>query len=455
MVDCCRRGLAVAVLLCAVLPSPALALGTNAIESDWGTFRERWSPALELKLKGSKYNENSELTPKDFHLSGSLTGRFNRQFGDNLMLQIDPRANLDTLSSHGGQLIVEDELDRPGFTFNELFFSWYGDGLEVQAGKKIYSWKVADAYSPLDSVNPVDVIVAADPEKIGVPSLSLLSLTEPVNVQVIFLPLFVPDRQPDRRHRWSSDDPERRAAFVQRFGVEPVLVDAGRDLTDNRFDKPSIASRLSSSTLVTGWDLSAVVRYGYSSRGVLRNDINPVSLPLVRQTTEYPEYALYGAGFSTCYGDLEWHGEAALHDTRDNDKDEDYLSTIFGFTYTNYAWLDAWLDHILLAAEYAGETVVRDRFETSRYSDKGVGRGLTDNIIGSIEFQIDADRSLKSTVTYNFQDRDAMLDLSAESRLSGHMKIKCGYQQLSGDETSFFGQWDANDRFYLDITINF
>ena len=421
----------------------------------WSSFQETWSPRLDINLRSSYYYKDSDLEPNDFHLSSDATLSLSRALTDNLIFQIDPRGNFDSLYTAGVQLFVEDREYRPAFTLNEVLFSWYGDTAEVEVGKKIYSWKVADSYSPLDTLNPKDIIELMDPQKIGIPSVSVLKMFESVNIQTVWLPLFVPDRQPNEASRWAGDDPEGRAAFVERFGMEPVIIDAGRDLPDDKMDKMSVAVRLSSSTLLSGWDLAMVYRYGYSTQGVIRNDINPLTLPLVYQTTEYPAYNLFGLSFSTVSGDFEYHGEAGFHDSRDNLKDEDYLSYVAGVNYTNYDWLNSWFEELRFVVEYAGEEITQGRDSGSIYSNKGVGRGLASNIIGSIKFKIDEDHSIKTSYVYNVSKEDSLWDIYGESKLTDNLELFYGYQKLSGDPSTFFGQWDDNDRVYVQMAITY
>jgi len=421
----------------------------------WTSFQENWSPRLDINVRSSYYPGDSDLEPSDFHLSSDATLSLSRALTDNLIFKIDPRGNFDSLYASGVQLFVEDRECRPAFTLNEVLFSWYGDTAEVEVGKKIYSWKVADTYSPLDTLNPKDILELMDPEKIGVPSVSVLKIFDSVNVQAVWLPFFVPDRQPDETSRWTGDDPEGRAAFVAEFGMEPVNIDAGRDLPDDKLDKMSIAGRLSSSTLLSGWDLAMVYRYGYSTQGVLRNDINPQILPLVYQTTEYPAYNLFGLSFSTVSGDFEYHGEAGYHDSRDNLKDEDYISYVAGVNYTNYEWLSSWFEELRFVVEYAGEEITRKRYVGSIYSNKGMGRGLTSNIIGSVKFKIDEDHSVKTAYVYNVSKEDSLWDIYGESKLTDNLELVYGYQRFSGDPTSFFGQWDDNDRVYVQMAITY
>lgn len=443
------------ILICCISP----ALGEEAVEEDktgiWDFFQESWSPRLEINMRGAYYHKKSDLEPEDFHLSGDATLSLSRALTDDIIFKIDPRGNFDSLYTSGVQLFVEDREYRPAFTLNEVLLSWYGETAEAEVGKKIYSWKVADTYSPLDTLNPRDIIELLDPQKIGVPSASFLKMFDDFSFQAVWLPLFMPDRQPDDNSRWAGDDPEGRRAFINRFGMEPVNIDMGRDLPDNPWDKMSIAGRLSSSTLLSGWDLALIYRHGYSTQGVLRNDISALDLPNVYQTTEYPRYNLYGTSFSTASGDVEYHGEVGFHDSLDNVKDEDYISYIVGVNYTNYEWGGSWFEQIRLVAEYAGEEITRRRNEDSTYSNKGVGRGLTSNIIGSIQFKVDEDHSFKTSYIYNVSKEDALWDIYGESQLTDNLELAYGYQMLSGDPETFFGQWAGNDRVYVRLAITY
>lgn len=449
-------------MLWIILGSTAVVLGDEGGQdaqeetgSVWSVFQENWSPSLDINVRTSWYYKDSDKEPNDVHLSGDATLKLSRALTDNLLFHMNPKGNFDTLYTGGVQLFVEDQRQRPAFTLNEVYFAWYGETTETELGKKIYSWKVADAYSPLDTLNPRDIIELMEPEKIGVPSLSFIKMFETLNVQAVWIPFFMPDRQPDDDSRWAGDDPEGRQAFFNRFGMAPVNVDLGRDLPDNHLDMMSVAGRLSSSSLISGWDLGLVFRHGYSTQGVIRNDINPLALPRVYQTTEYPRYNLYGASFSTASGDVEYHGEVGLHDSRDNYKDEDYLSYIAGINYTNYEWGGSWFEEIRFVAEYAGEEILKRRDEGSIYSNKGVGRGLTANVIGTIRFKVNEDHLFKTSYIYNVSKEDALWDIYGESQLTEHLKLTYGYQMLSGEPATFFGQWSQNDRVYMTLALTY
>lgn len=421
----------------------------------WSFFQENWAPNLDINVRGSWYHKDSDKEPNDAHLSGDATLKLSRALTDSLVFTVHPRGNFDTLYTGGVQLFVEDQRQRPAFTLNEVYLSWYGETAEAEVGKKIYSWKVADAYSPLDTLNPRDIIELMDPEKIGVPSVSFLKLFEAFNFQAVWLPFFMPDRQPDDNSRWAGDDPEGRQSFFNRFGMAPVNVDIGRALPDDPWDKMSVAGRLSSSTLLSGWDLGLVYRHGHSAQGVIRNDITPLALPVVNQTTEYPAYNLYGASFSTASGDVEYHGEVGFHDSLDNYKDEDYISYIAGVNYTNYDWGGSWFEEIRFVAEYAGEEITKHREDSTIYSNKGVGRGLTANAIASVRFKINEDHLVKTAYIYNVSKEDSLWDIYGESRLTDNLELAYGYQMFSGGPATFFGQWAGNDRVYIRLAITY
>jgi len=414
-----------------------------------------FSPHVDINIYGALYPKDSPLEPSEYHLKGDATLELTRNLSDTTFIRLAPRLNFDSVLTKGSQLFVEDREYRPAFTLHEAVISWYGDQMEIEIGKMIHSWKTADGSSPLDTLNPVDRLDFLEPEKIGVPSLSVLTLFETFQVQAVLLPFFVPDRLPDETNRWLSFNTESKQAFKNRFGLDPVSVDEGRDLPKNKLDRMSFAARASTSTLFTNWDLSLVYQYGYDTAGVYATRINFLTLPNVYQTTEYPDYDLFGISFSTIAGDMEIHGEAGFHDTRDNLKDEDYLAYVVGINYTAYDWLTNWFEEIRIIMEFAGQEVTREREKGSLYADRGLSRGLTSNIISSLEFKIDEDTTIKTGYIFNTVDNDSLADIQFDYKFNGHTSIVCGYQHLSGDSDTFFGQWDDNDKFYTKLTIQF
>ncbi len=418
----------------------------NTPSGVWASFWGNWTTKFDVKVSGAYYHEDSTLDPVDAGLSGNTVLQLSKDLGRGLVLRIDPMIYLDK-DARGVRLFAEDHEDRPVFTLKEAFLSWYGETVEIEAGKKIYSWEVADAISPVDMLNPADLIEPLDSDKIGVPSVSVLKIFEVVNVHAVFLPVFVADRSPPDTSRWTGG-----AALVDMYGQQS---ESDLSFPDNPYEKMSVALRLSSSTLLSGWDLAAIYRYGYYSLGVIRIEYDPLSSPSVVQTTEYPAYNFFGFTFSTAWDDVVCHGEAAYYDTRDNVKGEDYLSYVFGVSHTSYSLLSDIFEEIGFIMEYAGDAVLKERDSNSNYLDPSTSRGLSSNIIGTIKFKINEDHLLETAFMYNFSDEDSIFNFNGTSRWNDNLEFTYGYQILSGDPATFCGQWDANDRFYFKTAITY
>ncbi len=178
----------------------------NAQSGVWTSFWKNWTTKLDVNLSGAYYHEDSTLDPADAGLSGNAVLQLGKNLGRGFRLRIDPMVYLDK-DARGLRLFSEDHEDRPVFTLKEAFLSWYGETVEIEAGKTIYSWEVADAYSPVDMLNPSDIIEPLDTDKIGVPSVSVLKMFESVNIQAVFLPVFVADRSPPDTSRWTGTPP--------------------------------------------------------------------------------------------------------------------------------------------------------------------------------------------------------------------------------------------------------
>ena len=106
----------------------------NTQSGIWASFRESWSPRLDINVNGAWYSEDSTLEPEQGGMNGNVVLELSKDLGRGLKLHIDPKLNIDEYAK-GVQLFLEDHEDRPLFTLKEAFLSWYGETVEIEAGK--------------------------------------------------------------------------------------------------------------------------------------------------------------------------------------------------------------------------------------------------------------------------------------------------------------------------------
>lgn len=417
----------------------------------------------KLSVNYFGYPHDSEKEDRNHFLEGEILLTFGGRLGDALQYSISPQFRFDSADRTEAKMeFQERSLTRPALTAQEAYGAWYGDVYEIAVGKKIFSWGVGDGSRPTDNVNPLDSLDVPSAEKIGVPALSIFRYGEGVNSQFVFVPVFTPSRVPADDNRWAVQDTTGIERVYQAFGQWPTVIDAGRDLPETTLDNAQYALNLSSSTLITGWDLALTYYRGHYSFGVLESQIIPPQVgaggmtpPTLIVQKVYPKYQEFGTSISTTVGDWELHAEGAFHLTDEGEMDDDFWEYVTGFNYTSSGILTQLLEEIQVTVEYAGISVTRRRPPDSLYSDVGFGRGLTNSLLSKVDFKFSEDTRFEVAGAVNFDDGDFSIQTVLTHKAWDRITFEAGYQWFEGPEDSFFGGWDENDRVFLSVTGNF
>ncbi|MGY8689715.1 MAG: hypothetical protein ACKVHP_18525, partial [Verrucomicrobiales bacterium] len=131
----------------------------------------------------------------------------------------------------------------------------------IMIGKDVFNWGVADAYSPVDNLNPWDYLDVPTSERIGVPALSLYHFNELFEIQGVWQPWFSPSRipLPGFENRWLGDFQSFLASSNGNLGIAPGSFSFdGVRLPSDSLDNSQFGLRLSSSKLIDGWDLGLI-----------------------------------------------------------------------------------------------------------------------------------------------------------------------------------------------------
>lgn len=413
----------------------------------------RWSPlAGEVTLRAAQYSEGSELEDRDYLLEAEIELEISAQLSERWQLTMIPLLQGDAGDKTTSEFqLLEDGAKRPAATFRELHLTYYGKSFELAVGKQIFSWGTGDALRPTDSLNPVDLLDVPTVKKVAVPALSVFWFGEKVDFEIVALPFFVPDRLPGAQNRWAIVPDSITEDFRRDFGFTPRLGDIERNLLEHDLDNVQAGLRLSSSSLVTGWDLELSAFRGFDPFGVLRSEIRP---PFVDLTFLYPEFWEVGGAFSTTQGKFEWHGEVALHQTVREELGDDYLQYIFGFNYTINVERPS-LSRVLFGLEYLGEEVTRSLPMGGDLVQTGFDRVLTDTAIGRVVLSFSDRTRLEVGGTFNFADDGYLARVAIRHTAIDALEIQAGFDLLEGDTTSFYGNWDDNDRLFVFSTYSF
>lgn len=408
----------------------------------------------EIDVSVFGYWEHSDRETRDVTFENDVKLTLTSGPGERLRVSLTPQLRYDAAgrADIGRAELLEDSPERPLLTLHEGALTWYGDTVEWAAGKRIYDWGVGDGFKPTDNLNPRDWVDVPAAGKIGVPSVSLYRYGQVVDAQVVVAPWFTPARLPGADNRWLVIDDAALDGFRHAFGVEPVVVDGGRELPGRSLENAQAGARLSSSALLSGWDLAVAANVGHESIGVIRGD---ALLPELVLTVVYPEYQEVGAGASTTWGEWEVHAEAAYHRTEDERQDDDYVEYVAG---VNRTWHDTFLEaveSVTLTLEYAGEAVTRSRPDDSAYVDAVLARGLTGTVLGRTQFRFTEDCSLEVAGAVNVEPGDFRLRSGLTVKPLDGVELEAGVDLFEGPCDSFFGGWDNNDRVFVLAALSF
>ncbi|MFT5466230.1 MAG: hypothetical protein ACI8UO_001328 [Verrucomicrobiales bacterium] len=401
-------------------------------------------PAVEFDVDYFGYFHS---VPGDRHFTrGDLKIEFADFLGDSFHYNLTPRFRLDSSDDTVNEFAFrENSARRPLATFQEAYVSWASERYEVSLGKKIFNWGVADTYNPLDDLNPRDFLDVPTNDRIGVPALSVFRFGEVFDVQAVWEPLFSPSRipLPGIENRWL---PSFR-------GIPPGFDFSGRELPSDQFENGQGAVRLSSSSLIDGWDLALSWFRGRQSAGVFRGvQVDNAILT----SLEYPRYQELGGSFSTVVGDWQIHGEGSWHVTDDERKDDDYLEYVFGVNRTFAGSPIPLVNEWILVFEYAGQETTRSIPEGGPFfGSRQFARPFQDALAATVTLKVSDETQFEFGGAYDFADSGSVVRASFSHELSANLELEIGSDFFSGPEDSFFGKWGANDRFFVSIALQY
>ena len=402
----------------------------------------------ELELDYFAYFDSSKVEDRDYFWEGDLTLDLNGTMGGKLDYTLIPRFRLDAADkTRSSAEFLENSTRRPFFTFAEAKVASYGNICELQLGKQLFNWGTADGYNPTDDLNPTDFLDLPTSDAIGVPALSLFRYGDPIDFQFVYVPFFTPSRLPPEDNRWFGNFTEATRNFRELLQFEPVLILEGRELPAKNFENSQLGIRLSSSTLLSGWDLALSYYWGHDSIGVFRGEL---SLPEVRLTLIHPEYQEIGVSFSTTFGSWEIHGEGSYHLTDDNAKDDDYLQYVIGANYAIYSDPFNLFEEIRILLEYAGESTTLAKPFPNEFSGSGQYiRPFDNSLLGNLSFKVSEYTHIDVSGALNIHDGDYFLQAVFEHKIFESMKLHIDVIFYDGSGDDFFARWKGNNRVSL------
>jgi hypothetical protein len=282
--------------------------GSAIYASNRNTPEERPSEELGLELKASS---PSWLSTKIF-LQAVNDGKVIDPKNESLFNQYDR--------------IYQDK--NPYVNVNEAYLDIYSGKVDFRLGIQKFAWGRLDEMNPTDNLNTMDLTEGGTNDqverKIGVPALKINAYSDLANVEIGWVPAYVPYRLPQPNERWFPNVLKPPEVIRTNTGVGDIPVSTtykDLDLPPETMGNSEVGVRVSK--YIMGWDVSCSYFSGYDTMPLTNSPVdltvdlvNPLALDysINAQVTMVPEIHrmnVFGFDFATTISSFTLRGEYA------------------------------------------------------------------------------------------------------------------------------------------------
>jgi hypothetical protein len=211
---------------------------------------------------------------------------------------------------------------------NEAYLDLYTGTVDFRVGIQKFSWGRLDEINPTDNLNTEDLTEGGTNDeverKIGVPSLKMNAYSDLANVELCWVPVYVPYRLPQPDERWFPKVLKPPAVIRSGTAVGDVpLKTTYQDinLPPVTMSNSEVGARISK--YIEGWDVSCSYFSGYDMMPLMGAPVdltvemkNPLALDysINAEATMVPQInrmSVYGFDFTTTVSSFTLRGEYA------------------------------------------------------------------------------------------------------------------------------------------------
>jgi len=350
----------------------------------------------------------------------------------------------------------DPDYERRYFDIHELYALYRGENADIIVGRKEFTTGISTLFSPSDRFRSGDLHDPSDPKQLGIWQIRSTYYTDNYNFDFVVIPVYTEKKSPAPSSRWWGDTSQENGGGNAGGGGNNDT--ASNDAPDISWEYIDYFAKVK--TTHKGWDFFVSANTGPNPYSVEKEEGNEHIRKVIRI------YSLAG-GFSTTKGNFEFHGESLLNYS-DADKDDDYLSSVAGFTYIidDYAKY-LFMEKIILTMEYAGE-VILDRQSAKNYTESSKdGRVGTNDFLSRIQFKYSEDLKFDYLFHYEITDRAWANRFNISYNIRSGLTCNLGVEifdtddegSSGGNQNDFdsisYAQWDNNDRVVLSFKYEF
>ena len=333
----------------------------------------------------------------------------------------------------------------------ELYAIQSNDNYDVIVGKKVFKTGISTLYSPSDVYNVTLSPDPMDPYTIGVWLADFEYYKENDTFGLVFFPVISNSKTFSPKSRWSGNE------NVKDENLKSFIVPTKSEVKEDNQNAIRVLLRYKGTKTLfdRGIDFILDVGYGPSLYSILEyTDEENVYLET------HPTAWYVSTGFSTTYKKFEIHGELYYQNVIAS-KDDNFISAVGGATYTLDEWVDKiGVNKVTMTVEYVKE-IVTDKYDSKKtYRSSQKQRAPKNDILIKADAEINHKWSLNYFANFRLEI-DQNKDSGRYQKLGTTYTIKDGLvtelfvEMFNGDDNSYYGRWQDNDRVGLQVKYSF
>jgi len=406
-----------------------------------------YADEFEIFLKGTLQSD-TQVYKDDFD-----NGRFDGS-------EMNLRLNVEAQS--GNTLVVLKTLSRKYLSgaehdenrLQEAWLKYESNNYDLKIGKQVFHWGKGTFINPTSIVSPKNYrdIIDTTNEEYGLLSIDFKYFFDADMLEVIYIPEFKRSRLPSLNSRWFFELPESMVVDMTNIPVSyQLLFDQS---FESRSDNDQFVVRYSNHS--NQLDYAFIYHKGIDSLPVFTEEVLLVSPEQadIQINGTYTKFQMVGGDISFPIGKWMTRIEGAYFYTEDNkgmleQKDDSYIHYVIGFDRSfNNVLFDK---DLFFAIEWSQQESKTDIV----YESNDLRHLFDKTLFLKTDIEISSDAELLFETLYDFSDKDYLLKLTYEYRVSEYVKVMTSAFVMGGPEESFFGQYKDNNRIQFKLEAYF
>ena len=346
----------------------------------------------------------------------------------------------------------------------ELYLDIYSSWIDFRIGKQQVVWGKADGYFINDIVNPLDLsyFLLQDFDDIRMATTMLNTKIHQGNhsLEILVIPEFKPMSM-SFDGDWAFNRPDSFNITVP-VGEQLITMSIPMNYQEEMTPKNSIKKfeyGFKFNTFLLGTDLSFIYLKVREDKPIMKKEIKPVMTQnglsgIMNLTPTHPWINFYGMNFSRPVGTFVFRGEGGYYPNRFFDTLD--ITKIYDGLLVKKPFLQGMIgvDYQLTGEIDIGVQAIQERILD--YDDN-----LMDDEVNSIGSLMLRGHFANETILplwltlYNISNDSYLSRIAVDWKYSDSFTITTGFDILSGDSDTVFGQFDRNDNVYLKLVYNF